>query len=654
MRTWLQRSVLLIAVPALLLALAEGGLRALRVGWPDTFFLAGEVEGRPVWRDNPEFGLICFAPGEARGPAPFAVPRDQDALRVVVLGESAALGDPDPAYGLARLLQAMLEPLHTGRVDVLNAGLTAINSHVMRRIARELPALQPDVVVIYAGHNEVVGPFGPSAVQLPSTRAPQLTMALRGTRLGQLASGWLTGPGRRRGWTGMKQFLDRQVTEDDPRLAAVYAGWRTNLAETIRRARAAGARTVLCTPGTNVRLPPFASLNRPGLTPEQQAAWQQAFAEGTAAGLGRALEIDDRHALLHYRRGALLEKEGQPDSAFAHLVRARDLDTLRFRADSTIEAVIRSEAARADAFVDGEALLDDAGDYYDHVHLSFEGTWKLARAVLAAFAPDAAPRAPDAAACTRRLAFTRWDRHRLQTEMLNRLRQPPFSLALPPPPAPTPDLAAEADEQYQQAIAQAPQDALLLLNHARLLIEQRRGQEAAALLDRVLIRLPQALEAHWLRGLVAVQQNDLVAAEEAFLQSSGLGRRSRAQARLDVGTELAAQGRMDEARHWFTQAVAADPDHGYAHYNLGLACSRAGDDEAARASYEQATRLEPGMAEAWNNLGAVHLRQGQPALAEHALVRALALRPDYPTARRNLAAAREALNRAPATTPQDR
>jgi Tfp pilus assembly protein PilF/lysophospholipase L1-like esterase len=649
-----QRAMLAMLVPMALLVVAEGVLRGLQVGWPATFLLADHIDGQPVWRDNPEYGLVCFAPGEARGPAPFAVPREKDALRVVVMGESAALGDPDPAYGLARMLQAMLEPMYTGRVDVLNAGLTAINSHVMRRIARELPALQPDAVVIYAGHNEVVGPFGPSAVQLPSTRAPQLTMTLRGTRLGQLASGWLTGPGRRRGWTGMRQFLDRQVTEDDPRLAAVYAAWRTNLAETIRLARAAGARTVLCTPGTNLRLPPFASLNRPGLTPEQQAAWQQSFAEGTAAGLGRALEIDDRHALLHYRRGALLEKEGQPDSAYAHLVRARDLDTLRFRADSTIEAAIRSQAAQAEAFVDGEALLGDAGDYYDHVHLSFEGTWKLAREVLKTLAPDHTADAPDLEACARRLAFTRWDRHRLQTEMLNRLRQPPFSLTLPPPPAPTPELAAEADEQYQQAIALAPQDPLLLLNHARLLIEQRRGREAAALLDRVLVRLPQAMEAHWMRGLVAVQQNDLVAAEEAFLRSSGLGRRSRAQAKLDVGTELAAQGRMDEARQWFTQAVAADPDHGYAHYNLGLACSRAGDDEAARASYEQATRLEPGMAEAWNNLGAVHLRQGQPALAEQALVRALALRPDYPTARRNLAAAREALNRGPATAPQDR
>ena len=227
--------------------------------------------------------------------------------------------------------------------------------------------------------------------------------------------------------------------------------------------------------------------------------------------------------------------------------------------------------------------------------------------------------------------------------MLGRMRQPPFSLTLPPPPRPSAELASSADTLYQQALAHAPLDPLLRLNYARLQVELGHGAQAAEQVDQVLQRLPHALEAHWLRGLIAVQRNDLTAAEESFLRASALGRRSRAQARLDVGTELAAQGRMEEARQWFEKAVAADPDHGYAHYNLGLACSRAGDDEAARASYELATHLEPGMAEAWNNLGAIYLRQGQPGLAEQALVRALALRPDYPTARRNLASARAAL-----------
>jgi hypothetical protein len=47
---------------------------------------------------------------------------------------------------------------------VVNAAMTAINSHSVREIASECAALKPHAFVIYMGNNEIVGPYGPSTV----------------------------------------------------------------------------------------------------------------------------------------------------------------------------------------------------------------------------------------------------------------------------------------------------------------------------------------------------------------------------------------------------------------------------------------------------------------------------------------------------------
>jgi len=191
-RLWAFRLVTAVALPLLLLGLLEGGLRLAGVGFPAGFTVPCEVRGRPGACDNPDFGHRFFPPGLAGSATPFAVPleRGPRTFRVVVLGESAAQGDPAPPYGFARFLEAMLrEAWPDLTVEVVNAGVVAINSHVMRPIARDVAALRPDVVVVYAGNNEVVGPYGPGTVLTggqPGLATIRAAVALSSTRLGQI------------------------------------------------------------------------------------------------------------------------------------------------------------------------------------------------------------------------------------------------------------------------------------------------------------------------------------------------------------------------------------------------------------------------------------------------------------------------------------
>ena len=60
-------------------------------------------------------------------------------FRIFVLGESAAMGDPDPAYGFSRYLEVMLrERFPSMKFEVINTGSVAINSHVLLPIAKGL------------------------------------------------------------------------------------------------------------------------------------------------------------------------------------------------------------------------------------------------------------------------------------------------------------------------------------------------------------------------------------------------------------------------------------------------------------------------------------------------------------------------------------
>src|SRR5262245_49311343 len=219
-RRWLFRAVVLL-VPFAALLLFELLLRAFGYGRPLDFVLCRGVEGQARLLANPRFTWLFFEPSQARVPPPFSLPLRKPAgtVRVFVLGSSAAQGDPEPAFGIARQLEVLLRDQYPGvPIEVVNAAVTAVNSHYVYAAARAALELEPDVLVVYEGNNEVVGPFGAGTVF--TTAAPPLplvraTVAVRRTRLGQLvgsiarqASRGRSAPGA---WHGMKMFLEQQV-----------------------------------------------------------------------------------------------------------------------------------------------------------------------------------------------------------------------------------------------------------------------------------------------------------------------------------------------------------------------------------------------------------------------------------------------------------
>jgi tetratricopeptide (TPR) repeat protein len=509
---WAPRIAAALVGPVVLLAVLEALLRVAGVGYSTDLTVPCTLQGRPAACYNLFFPAPFFPPGMIKTPQAYAIPIDKpkETYRIFVLGESAAMGDPDPAYAFSRYLEVMLrERYPTMKFEVVNTGSVAINSHVLLPIAQGLAKQKPDLFIIYSGNNEVVGPYGPvtaltsSSMLLPVIRA---SIFLHSTRIGQLLS--QVGE-QKKEWRGMEMFLDKQVHASSPLMKYSYDNFEQNLRDTVAVARSSGARVIVSTVATNLKdCAPFASQHQEDLTEEALRSWELLVQQGIELENARsyddalqryqaALHIDGEYAELEFRIARVKWMQGDYAAAKAHFMRARDLDTLRFRADSRINEINRvvGSSAAGVELVDADTIFSERSPngitgselVYEHVHMTPLGNYTLARAMFKQIASKLSVAngpelqgtdIPSEAECERVLAFTSHDQTRIAAEMLQRLQRPPFTNQLNHPEqvlrlaiqAQSPDENPTATAgEYQRAIAQKPDDRILHYNYGLFL-----------------------------------------------------------------------------------------------------------------------------------------------------------------------------------------
>jgi tetratricopeptide (TPR) repeat protein len=684
---WLFRLAAMVLGPLLLLVILEAVLRLAGVGHPMSFFLPMRIDGKDCLVENDRFGWRFFGPEMARAPFPLAIPKVKppETIRVFVFGESAAYGDPQPEFGLCRVLQALLAARYPDKhFEVVNTAMTAINSHVILPIARDCAARHGDFWVIYMGNNEVVGPygsgtvFGPQAANLALVR---FSLAVKATRLGQ-AMGHLARQAQKRPvnqseWGGMSMFLHNHVRQDDPRMATVYGNFEHNLNDIIDIGLRGGAKILVSTVARNLKdCGPFASDHRPGLSGEELSRWDSFYRAGMRAqeagrtaeaidSFAQAAKVDDTFAELHFRWGQCSLALGQDAEAARQLARACDLDTLRFRADSRINEIIRHAAAKRQRegvqLVDSEAAMAGQSPHglageeylYEHVHLNFEGNCLVARAVAEQLGHDLPTRAqhpwPTANDCARRLGWNDSNRRAGEMEILSRLNDPPFveqashrqqyqrllrqieqlQSAL------SPETLREETAHTKAAAEAAPNDWILQQELARL--QQQTGDTAGAveLLRHVVRLLPQAADA-WQRlgaALATARRDD--EAVQAFQEAARLSPESVVS--INSLAELyARENRPQEAAREFQRVLRQKPYWGPAHLGLGKALEAMGKTQEAKEQFQEALINRVRTPESFNTLAKFSFSRGWYGAAVTNFSDSLRLYPGDPETQVNL------------------
>jgi tetratricopeptide (TPR) repeat protein len=675
--------VIAITVPLVNLLLLELILRLVGTGYSPSYFLKTRLNGRPVFVENQQFSRRYFPPGLERTPRPLVIPAEKspDTIRVFVFGESAAMGDPEPAFGFARQLEVLLrEALPGKKIELCNVAVTAINSHVVRETARECAALSGDYWIVYMGNNEVVGPFGPGTVfgeQSPSLAFIRANLALKRTRIGQLFDAVRFRLTRRAGtpttWEGMEMFLQQQVPQSDPRLQTVYANFDANLRDILRWGRRSGAEVLLSTVAVNLKdSPPFASRHRADLG-GMASEWKQLYDAGLEneraghAGVAlsnylQAARLDDADAELAYRMGRCLTALERADDACTSFARARDLDALRFRADGRINELIRAAATN-----EARLLLVDAAvvlgtnapggcpgeeSFYEHVHLNFSGNYRLARAFaerILAQRGVSQPRLLSESECARRLAWTDYGQLLVLEEVQKRLQQPPFTLQLDydarakrletqlagVASARKPETFAAQGLVYREAVERAPDDWTLREHFARFLEAHGHLEEAVTHWRALLALIPHSETPYYGLGNAL---DALGRSSEAvpYFRAALERRPSAVEARNGLGLALANQGDVPAAIEQYEQALRQKPAFSEARVNLGRVLARSGKTEAAKAQYQEALRRDSNSVAAHVNLAKLLTAQGKSREAIALYEAALRLKPDNAIAHYNL------------------
>jgi lysophospholipase L1-like esterase len=324
-----------VFVPIILLCFFEALLRLTHYGGDDRLFVSIPTAQSPYYGINTEIGKRYFSQIDF-SPTPrkdlFLKEKPANDYRIFVLGGSSAAGFP---YGnnitFPRILQRRLQDAFPDKkIEVVNTAMTAINSYTLLDFMDEILQQKPDLLLIYAGHNEFYGALGVASVESLGQRWVTLTyLKLRELKFFILM---------RDGVRAIKKMIAKpeKQTVDDPfqtvmarivkqpeiaygsrRYEQGRRQFQANMEAIAKKATAAHIPVILSELVSNVRdQQPFISL-----PPKELLSAQVVFEQARA-----------------------LEEKGETDQARQLYLRAKDLDALRFRASEDFNAILHQIA----------------------------------------------------------------------------------------------------------------------------------------------------------------------------------------------------------------------------------------------------------------------------------------------------------------------
>jgi lysophospholipase L1-like esterase len=410
--------ILLVAIPFLFFIMLEAGLRLFGYGVNTDLFLRTEWKGEGYYGINPNvvkryFHREGFTTYISRDR--FLVEKPENGYRIFCLGASTTIGYPymfNASYP-SLLRDRLMTVFPDKKIEVVNLGITAVNSYAIADIARDAVRYDPDLLIVYTGHNEFYGALGVGSTEYvgKSRSIVRLYLFLRNVKIVELIRDALFAFRSMvradevvRGHTLMEEMVGSQtIPYGSPDYTVAKENYRRNLLEVVRIAGKGDVDVLLSTLTMNLRdQSPFVSVSSATLNDADARAWKQRFDTGMAAqnagdcenalpSYREALRIDSTRADLHYRLAQCYDKTGDVRRASVHFQSANDFDALRFRAASEFNDVIREVSASGGTpLADIEAVVKKHSPdgipgtnlFWEHVHPNFDGYFLMGKALL--------------------------------------------------------------------------------------------------------------------------------------------------------------------------------------------------------------------------------------------------------------------------------
>ena len=349
----------------------------------------------------------------------FPLKKEPGTYRIFAVGGSTTYGRPyRDKTSFPGWLRTLLPYADTTRNwEVINAGGISYASYRVAQLMQELVHYEPDLFIIYSGHNEFLEErtYGslrdtPAIVKMTAEFFSRTrTWSAMSAVLKRMKRSSSSKQDRRYELSGeVNPILDRSVgldtfKRDETLRAHILEHYRLSLRRMVDIARSAGADIIFVTPASNLKdSSPFKSQHTSGLSPEERSRSEKLLSiamdnirnsEWSEAVkiLDEAISLDPRFAEHHYRRGRALFALGKYAVATKAFKRARDEDVCPLRAITPMREIF-AEVARENSvtlvdFIDfierryqSEYGHSIPGEEYflDHVHPTIKGNRLLA------------------------------------------------------------------------------------------------------------------------------------------------------------------------------------------------------------------------------------------------------------------------------------
>jgi len=591
----------------------------------------------------------------------FKVNKPKNGFRVFCFGGSTTAGRP---YGSTTAFPSWLK-LSLQKIDptksyeVINVGGISYASYRIIILLKEMLKYQPDLFVVYTGHNEFLED---RTYETLKNRNPLITKL--DANLNKLRSYSLL----KRGWqrvlnfniekaqekfrmTGeVKTLLDFSSGPDsyhrDPDKAnTILEHFRFNIERMAAISKKYNVPLIFVVPASNEKdFSPFKSEHNVVLPDDQRKKWEDIYNNGkiffedrnyvdALLSFKQAMMIDSGYADLHFRLGQSfyeLSKFNEAKSAFSMAIKE---DIVPLRATRKIQNIVREEAS-----LSGTSLLDLTNileninrekinhsilgkeHFLDHVHLKIEVHQLISEELIKLI--------KDLNLIQTSTNLDLVDYRGVYDSVFATIdstyyRKRDLNLAK------VLDWAGKTEEANNLIMGTVS----FLKNdpeakYAVGLMHLRRGN-----FDQAIIAYQQALEldstladAYNTLGYIYRKKNNYDLALEN-LYSAIKYRPEFDQAYFNLGSVYYKQGRITESINALLRAIEINPYHIQALNDLGANYIEVGKLRKAITSYEKLLKIDPDYFKAYNNLGLIYYRQKNYDKAREMFQQALRINP---------------------------
>ncbi len=362
-------AILTALLPLVFFIVLEGILRLFGLFQQEPFIQEISSGGREYYQLNPWVAKRYFdsrkvtVPGLQ--PEKFLKDKNPPTFRIFCLGESTTAGFPFdcqvPFPAQLRYLLTQAYPQY--QFEVINAGISAINSFTVIDLLSEILAHEPDLVLIYMGHNEFYGAYGSASTIAIGQNDGYIRFYLKLQKLHivQMLKRFMARFSSAKPVAPQRNLMPSVIKDQ-----AVYFGaekyrrtlqtFQNNLNLILAQCAKKSVPVILSNLVSNIRdLPPFASANPAFAKPHFQEKYQQAVARGdslytlqlyaeSAVVYRQALEMDSSAAQLWYKLGQAAAASRDSGAASYYFYGAKDRDLIPFRASEEVNQIIRTAA----------------------------------------------------------------------------------------------------------------------------------------------------------------------------------------------------------------------------------------------------------------------------------------------------------------------